>query len=279
MSRKAFGFLVILAACGHPVPHDPTRASKHLDLCKDLLKKHQLEAAKPECDRAIALDGQSDDAYNVRGLIAFVRAIDTERTLEIDQCLTGVDAEGTHKDLDQQLRSADADFEQATRSHPDYAEALSNRGSVHTLLEDYGEAEKYFAEALQHPETLVDAGLTRSHLAWALFNEKKYVDAARELRQALQFQPKMCVATYRLGRVYFAREEWEKAAEQLQVVSDDPSCGSQEASLYLMQTKLAQGLVNDARVARDACLKISPKSCIARQCVAYGGALGKVSGR
>src|SRR5205823_12365908 len=161
----------------------------------------------------LVLDPESDEAYNVRGLIAFVRAVDTERTLEIDQCLTGVDAEGTHKDLDTELHTADADFEKALHVHPDYAEALSNRGSVHSLLDDYAAAEKYFAQALEHPETLVDAGLTRSHLGWAMFNEKKYVDAARELRQALQFQPKMCVATYRLGRVYFAREEWEKAAE------------------------------------------------------------------
>jgi hypothetical protein len=84
----------------------------------------------------------------------------------------------------------------------------------------------------------------------------------------------MCVATYRLARVYFAREEWEKAAELFQVASDDPACGSQEASLYLMKTRMHQGLVNDARAARDACLKISSKSCIAAQCRADGGALG-----
>ena len=118
---------MILAACGHSVARDPTRASKHLDLCKDLLKKHQLEAAKPECDKTLELDPESDEAYNVRGLIAFVRAVDTERTLEIDQCLTGVDAEGTHKDLDTQLHTADADFEKALHVHPDYAEARRQR--------------------------------------------------------------------------------------------------------------------------------------------------------
>src|SRR5262249_61067765 len=98
--------------------------------------------------------------------------------------------------------------------------------------------------------------------------------AAKELRQAIQCQPKMCVATYRLARVYFAREEWEKAAELFQTASDDSSCGSQEASLYLMKTRMHQGLVNDARTARDACLRISPKSCIAARCRADGGALG-----
>ncbi|MCX5741226.1 MAG: tetratricopeptide repeat protein, partial [Proteobacteria bacterium] len=107
------------------------------------------------------------------------------------------------------------------------------------------------------------------------FHQSKYVEAAKELRQSLQFQPNMCVATYRLARVYFAREEWEKAADLFQTVSEDPSCGSQEAGFYLMKTRLQQGLVNDARVARDACLKMSPQSCVAVKCRADGGALGK----
>ena len=125
--------------------------------------------------------------------------------------------------------------------------------------------------------TLDSPGLTRAHLGWALFHETRYVDAAKELRQAVQFQPNMCVATYRLGRVYFAREEWEKAAELFQSTSDDSACGSQEASLYLMKTRMQQGLVDDARRARDACLKMSPTSCLASQCRAEGRSLGALA--
>ena len=109
-------------------------------------------------------------------------------------------------------------------------------------------------------------GLTRAHLAWALFHQQKYVDAARELRQVRQFDPNMCVANLRLGRVYFAREEWDKAAELFETASNDPSCGSQEASLYLMKTRMQQGLVDDARRARDACLKLAPQSCAHVEC-------------
>jgi len=132
----------------------------------------------------------------------------------------------------------------------------------------------YFSKALEYPMRLDNPALTRAHLGWALFHQKRYVDAAKELRQAKQFQPNMCVATYRLARVYFAREEWEKAAELFQTASDDPSCGSQEASYYLMKTRMQQGLGAEAKVARDACLKISPQSCIASQCRADGRGLG-----
>jgi len=82
------------------------------------------------------------------------------------------------------------------------------------------------------------------------------------------------VANYRLARVYYAREEWDKAAELFQAVSEDTTCGSQEASLYLMKTEMQRGLMDQARVARDACLKLSPKSCIAAECRAYGAKLG-----
>lgn len=277
MRRNALGLLVIWAAVGCAglrEDGDVGKSSTRLDLAKDFLRKHQLEAADTECNRALALNPANDEAYNVRGLIAMLRALDTQRTLEVDACLTGVDAEVTQRDLDGLLHRADRDFASAAKVSPEYGEAWSNRGVVRNLLEDYTAAAQYLNEALSNPMRLDSPGLTRAHLGWALFHQSRYVDAAKELRQAVQFQPNMCVATYRLARVYFAREEWEKAAELFQTTSDDPSCGSQEASLYLMKTRMQQGLVEDARRARDACLKLSPKSCVASQCRAEGSALG-----
>lgn len=276
MLRNALGLLAILAvaSCQQRDDHDMSRSATRLDLAKDFLRKHQLEAAETECNRALAFNQSNDEAYNVRGLVTMVRAIDTLRTLEVDGCLTGVDAEATQRDLDGLLRKADNDFAYAAKMSPEYGEAWSNRGVVHNLLEDYAGASEFLSHALGNPMRLDSPGLTRAHLGWSLFHEHKLVDAAKELRQVIQFQPNMCVATYRLARVYFAREEWEKAAELFQTTSDDPACGSQEASLYLMKTRMQQGLVDDARRARDACLKISPKSCIASQCRADGGALG-----
>lgn len=265
--------LSCLTGCPGP-ERDIKKSQTRLDLAKDFLSKRQLEAAETESNRAISLNPANDEAYNIRGLVHMVRAIETKRTLEIDSCLTGVDAEATHKDLDRFLQQADDDFAQATRIAADYGEAWANRGVVHTLLEDYAPAIDYLTRALENPLRLIDPGLTRAHLAWALFHQGKLVEAAKELRQVRQFQPNQCVATYRLARVYFAREEWDKAAESFETVSGDPSCGSQEASLYLMKTRMQQGLVDDARRARDACLKVAPQSCIAAQCKADGGALG-----
>jgi Tfp pilus assembly protein PilF len=199
-----------------------------------------------------------------------VRAAAVQRLLEVDDCLTGVDADALRVDFDDHLAHADEDFTKATRLAPDYGEAWSNLGVVDNLNGAHDEAVKHLSEALEHPARLENPALTRAHLGWAQFQLGDHVMAAKELLQALQFQPGMCVATYRLGRVYFAREEWEKAAEQFQGVTDDPTCGSQEASLYLMKARIAQGLLEDARVARDACIQMAGQSCIAAQCRTEG---------
>ena len=251
----------------------PARSEKRLAICKDFLSKNDLEAAEGECTKAIAYNNNNDEAHVVRGIVYYLRAGAAKKAMEVDGCLTGLDAEAMDKDLQTHLVKADQDFERAAKITPDYGDAWSHRGVVANLVDDYATARIYLTKALENPSRLANPALTRAHLGWALFNQQKYVDAAKELLTSLQFQPKMCVATYRLGRVYFAREEWEKAAEQFQAASDDPSCRSQEASYYLMKTRMQQGLVAEAKSARDACTKLSNQSCVATQCRADGGSL------
>src|SRR5947207_8701721 len=133
---RVTGLLVILAACGiNHVEHDSAKSATRLDLAKDFLRKHQLEAAETEANRSLAYNPTNDEALVIRGLVHMVRAIDTMRTLEVESCLTGVDAELTQKDLDGHLKKADADFERATKVTPDYGESWANRGIVHNLQE------------------------------------------------------------------------------------------------------------------------------------------------
>ncbi len=253
------------AACVKP-EGDPKKSETRLALARDFLSKNELEAAETEANKAIAYLNTNDEAYNVRGLVHYLRAMGTFKLVEIEDCLTGVDAEALRTDLDAHLAKADADFRKAGELSPDFGEAWSNRGVVANLLGEHDRAIEHLTGALSNPARLVNPGLTRAHLGWSYFQKGDQVSAAKELRQALQFQPGMCVASYRLGRVYFAREEWEKAAEQFQEVSDQSACQLQEAALYLMKARLEQGLSDDARAARDACLKLSPKSCAAAQC-------------
>src|SRR5690349_11815960 len=114
--------------CGVHDEQDMKKSQDRLDLAKDFLRKHDLEAAENECNKAIAFNKANAEAYVVRGLVSMVRAIDTQRTMEIDNCLTGVDRDATAKDLDTFLEKADQDFARATQITPDYGEAWADRG-------------------------------------------------------------------------------------------------------------------------------------------------------
>jgi len=73
-----------LSGCVARDDRDLAKSATRLDLAKDFLRKHQLEAAETECNRALAFNPANDEAYNVRGLVAMIRAFDTQRMLEID---------------------------------------------------------------------------------------------------------------------------------------------------------------------------------------------------
>jgi tetratricopeptide (TPR) repeat protein len=170
--------LAIAAGCGiHNVERDTAKSATRLDLAKDFLRKHQLEAAETETNRALAFNPANDEAYLVRGLVHVIRAIDTQRTLEIEACLTGVDAEATQRDLDIALRKADEDFERATKLTPDYGESWANRGVVHNLLENYDAAATY-SEGAGEPDPADSPGLTRGS-SGGLYHQNKLVEAAK----------------------------------------------------------------------------------------------------
>jgi len=133
-------------------------------------------------------------------------------------------------------------------------------------LDNLDLAVEYFETALIQRRRLANIGLTRANSGWAQFQLGQHAQAAKELRQALQFQPNMCVARYRLGRVYFARQEWNKALESFAQVAKDQTCGLQEAHLYQLKTLAALGMSSELAAVRVSCTALAPKSCVAREC-------------
>jgi type IV pilus assembly protein PilF len=272
-----FAMAMALACTGCPGGHteqDAKRSNDRVAIAKDFLGKGEYEAAEAESNKALAFQPSNEEAFNLRGLSKYLRAVQAYSVLEIDDCVTGVDAEVMRKREDELLSAADADFARAAELAPTLGEAWANRGLVATLQGDFDGAIKYLTHALEDPSRLGDIGIVRSNLGWAYYRKGNLVQAASELLQADKYRPGLCVPTYRLGRVYFDRKEWEKAAERFQGVSEQAACRSQEARLYLMKTRIEQGLIDEARAARDACLSMSPKSCVAAQCRSEGTSLG-----
>lgn len=270
--RRSLAFLVLgagiasLTGCPRGGEGDPKRSANRLELAKDFLKNGQLPQAESEAEKALEYDDSNVEAHNVLGLVDFLRALNNFKLLEIDDCLTGVDAEALRAEQDSFLTSADKRFARAVQLRADYGEGWANRGSVALLLEEFESASKYFSSALEHPQTLLNIGLTRANLGWAFFHLGDHAQAAKELRQAEQFNPGMCVAKYRLGRVYFDRKEWNKALDQFQAVAQNKACPIQEAHLFLLKTYGELGMNDKMAEAQSRCVEMAPRSCIAAQC-------------
>ncbi len=278
----AIAAAALWAGCGPP-PVETKKSQNRTELAKDFLSRQDLTSCLREADRAVELNPRNAEAFEIRGLCQLLGALNNYRLLEVDSCLTGVDAEGLRIEMDQHLREADQSFEKATHIDGQYSEAFANRAKAHELLEEYDEAVSLNQRALEVPHRLLNLGLTRANLGWAMFHAGDDVGAAKELRQALQFNENMCVAKYRLGRVYFKREEWNKALEQFQAVVDTPDCPIQEAHLYFIRTMSKISSIEDSQTgtsegsesarsdlgqAIDACVALAPNSCIAAQCQA-----------
>jgi Tfp pilus assembly protein PilF len=259
------GLTGALAGCPRDTV-DSKKSHTRLELAKDFLGKGNLDAAEQEAQRALGFDTRNVEAHSVLGLIDFVRGLAAFRLLEVDDCLTGIDAEVLRRELDEHMMNAERHFVGAIELDRAFAEAWANRGAVADQLGDHDRAIEYFERSLENPARLQNASLVRANLGWAHFHKHDLVAAAKELRQALQFQPGMCVASYRLGRVYFERKEWEKALETLETVTKQPECTLQEAHLYLMKTYAELDMTNEVDTARHRCVEMAAKSCIAAQC-------------
>tara|TARA_R110002073_G_scaffold103664_13_gene234861 strand:- start:226 stop:1077 length:852 start_codon:yes stop_codon:yes gene_type:complete len=256
---------VVGSSCGTPA-QNPKKSDGRLQIAKDYLTRQELTAARKEAQTAVKYNSKNAEAYLVLGLVDFLEALNNNRLLEVDDCLTGVDAEGLRSELRAHVQSAIGSFQKAADIDSEYSQAYALEAKAHALLEEYDVAIELLQKALEIPHRLMDLGLTRADLGWARFNSGDDAGAAKELRQALQSNSKMCVAKYRLGRVYFKREEWNKALEQFQAVVLEDECGMQEAHLYFVKTMSQLSMTNELPAAIDQCTALAPKSCIAAQC-------------
>ncbi len=247
---------------------NPKKSNNRLQIAKDYLSRFELTAARKEASTAIEYYEENAEAHLVLGLVEFLEANNNFRLLEVVDCLTGVDAEGLRDELQDHARAAIKSFGRAAEIDSEYSEAIANQAKAHGLLEEYDQAITLLEKSLEVPHRLMQLGLTRADLGWARFHTGDDAGAAKELRQALQSNANMCIAKYRLGRVYFKREEWNKALEQFQAVVLDEDCRMQEAHLYFVRTMTQLSMTDELPAAVDQCSELAPNSCIAAQCQA-----------
>src|SRR5690242_21395303 len=149
MQLRTCLFAVVMMGCGAIAgpQGDAKKSDSRLELAKEYLGKQELEAAEAEANKAIGFMATNEEAYNVRGLVHYLRALNNRRLIEVDDCLTGVQAEVFDEDEDAQLTMAAADFGKAAKLAPDFSEAWANRGAVANLMGAYDEAIAHLTKA------------------------------------------------------------------------------------------------------------------------------------
>ena len=83
----------LLAGCPGPNKVDRKKSLARLDLAKDFLSKGQLDAAENEANKALGYDSKSAEGKYLLGMVDYLRAVRVFQLLEVEDCLTGVDAE------------------------------------------------------------------------------------------------------------------------------------------------------------------------------------------
>lgn len=260
--------MIALLGCTHGVKRNPEESLIHYQLAADSLKNRRVEAALAELQRAIDLDPENPEAWNLMGIIALQQGAEYMAQLEVQACLKGADAETVRRDATARFKEAEQRFRKAVELRPGYSEGWNNLAVAALHLQEYGEAARAGTEALKDV-TYNAPELARANLGWAYFHQKQIQNAWKELNDAVSRSPGFCVGRYRLGRVYLERGEYAAAAEQLEAVVGNPQCPIQEAVLFagLVQSRRKQP--ERARELFQRCVQMAPRSCIAGECRRY----------
>lgn len=143
------------------------------------------------------------------------------------------------------MEEAIAEYETILRQYPDSLFALSNLGVVRFQQKKYGEAEKALREALRlYP----DDAFSNSVLGVVLFHQEKFDEAEKILRRAADLDPQDARNWNYLGIVCFRKGQREEARPIfIKAVALDPQYGDAHFNLA---TFYVNGTPEEKRLAR-----------------------------
>jgi len=232
----------------------------------------RYEAALGETQDALKADPQNADAHNLLGLLSLRQGADLVAQLRTHDCLTARDAEMVQLDASRRFKEAQVHFRNAVEARDAFAEAWNNLAVASLNLQEWAEAVEAGSAALAigtYPQPYV----ARGNRGWAYYQSGEIQKAWRDLHEAVSRQPGFCVGRYRLAKVFMARQQYDEAAEQLDVVVGDKRCPIQDAFLLGGLVEKKRGNPTRSKELLDRCVPLAPRSCTADQCRRYASAL------
>jgi len=260
------------SGCATRANKDAEQSQIRYQLAADYFRGQRTEAALDEVHKALEIDPDNADAYDLMGLIALSQGAQYLRQVEISNCLSGVDAEGVRRDAAAKFKEAEEHLRKATTLRPVFAEAWNNLSVAALQLESYDEASTAATNALKDV-AYPSPELARANLGWAEFHRGNLNAAWRALHEAVAQIPGFCVGRYRLAKVYVERGQYEEAAEELDAVVSNPACPIQEAFLLGGLVHQRRKDPGGARGLFERCVAVAPRACLAVECRRYGGML------
>ncbi len=244
---------------------DPEASEKRYLLGADYFNKGMVEPALEELLKAVDLNPQNPDAHNLLGLVFLRKGWEAEVMTSRNRCLKGEDLRLEKQDMDAHFKKAEEQFAKAIGLKADFSEARNNLAVVMIHFGRYEEAVQLEEKALANI-VYREPYVAHGNLGLAYLEKHDLARASKALRQALFEQPKFCVGRYRLAKVYYEQHDWEQAAGELDLVTQDPSCGFQEAFHLAGLVALRRDDRDKAQQLFTRCLAVAPKSCLASEC-------------
>jgi len=259
-------------ACGAhaPVQKAAEQSRIRYQLAADDFRAQRPEAALEELRKALEIDPENADAYNLLGLISLSQGAEYVRQVETAGCLHGTDAESLRRDAMTKFHEAEGHLRKATTLRPSFAEAWNNLAVAALQLENYDEAIAASQNALKDV-AYASPELARANLGWAEYQKKDLNAAWKALHEAVARLPGFCVGRYRLAKVYVERGQYDEAADEIDGVVANPACPVQEAFLLAGLVHQHRGDAAGARGLFDRCVSVAPRACLAAECRRYTG--------
>jgi Tfp pilus assembly protein PilF len=262
------GMLLAPPGCAPKLKKDADQSQIRYQLAADYFRNRRTEAALEELQRALKLDPENAEAYNLLGLISLQQGAESVAQAETDACLKGTDAEAVRRDASARFKEAETQLRKATELRADYSEAWNNLAVTALKLQNFDLAAAAARNALKNV-TYTEPEVARANLGWALFQQKNVPGAWKELHDAVARAPGFCVGRYRLAKIYVERADYDRAAEQIDAVVTDARCPIQEA--YLLGGLVYQRRKETERAGElfSRCAEMAPRSCLAAECKRY----------
>jgi Tfp pilus assembly protein PilF len=259
----------VSAGCAARAHKDSEQSHLRYQLAEDYFRNRRLEASLEEIRKALELDANNAEAYDLWGLIALSQGADYLRQAETAGCLRGADSDAVRRDATAKFKEAAEHLRRAVAIRPAFAEAWNNLAVAALSLQNYDDAITAAENALKDV-TYRSPEFARANLGWAHFHKKNLNEAWKALHEAVSRSPEFCVGRYRLAKVYVERGQYDEAAEEIDAVVANAACPIQEAFLLGGMVHQRRQDVAGARTLFDRCVAVAPRACLAAECRRFG---------